>query len=200
MHPQEDTISVFEDSNSISPWSSHKAEQTSSLTRSLYGCSNLLATLVCLKSTKSRMSFCLLLGNPRLNTVLQMWSHKYQMQGKNHSPWLAGSTLVNTAQDVVACLYCKGTLLAHVHLIVLQDPHVLFLRNCFLARQCPPCIAAQGYSSPHAGYCIFLRWSSWGSICPACLGPDFWPIDHSPHVWYCPQTCWEYVLSHQPYW
>lgn len=131
--------------------------------------------------------------------ILQIWSHKCQMEGKNQKPWPAGCTLANTSQDVVVCLYCKGTLLARVHLIVLQDPQVFFLQNCFLASQCPPCIVAQGYSSPHEGRCIFLHWSSWGSICLACLDPDFWPIDHSPHTWYCPQTCWEYILSHQPY-
>ena len=71
------------------------------------------------------------LGSPKPNTALQKWSHKCQIEGKNHHfPSLAGYPPPNVAQDA-AGLCQKGTLMT----IRTLGP---FLQTCFLSSQCCP--------------------------------------------------------------
>ena len=59
-----------------------------------------------------------------------MGPHKSQVEGNNHLPLPAGHTFFffNAAQNTVGLPGCKRTLLAHVQLLVCQDPQVLLHR------------------------------------------------------------------------
>lgn len=66
-------------------------------------------------------------GSPKLDVVLHIWCHKCQMEGRITVP--GGYTHVNTPQDAVGCLCCKGTLLVHIQLVLQQDTRVLLCRD-----------------------------------------------------------------------
>lgn len=72
----------------------------------------------------------LVLNRPKLDTVLQTWSRKCQMERKDYFSGPACYTFSNAAQDVVGCLCCKGTLLIHVQLVVHHAPWGPFLKSC----------------------------------------------------------------------
>ena len=67
-------------------------------------------------------------GVPDLDAVLQMGPHKSRVEGYYHLPLTAGLSFFNAAQDTVGLPGCKRTLLAHVQLLVHQDPKVLLCR------------------------------------------------------------------------
>ena len=61
--------------------------------------------------------------SPVLSTshlVLQIRSHQCRVEGQNHLPQPADHDSFGAAQDTVGFLGCKGTLLAHVQLAILQ--------------------------------------------------------------------------------
>jgi len=55
-------------------------------------------------------------------------SHESRVEGQNQLPQPAGHTSLDAAQDMVGFLGCKRTLLAHVELLIHQNPQVLLLR------------------------------------------------------------------------
>jgi len=73
----------------------------------------------------------LVLGDPKLNTVLEVRPHPCQAQGLNHLPTPAGHTIPDTSQDAVGPLGHLGTLLAHVQPAVNQHSQVLFCHAAF---------------------------------------------------------------------
>ena len=66
------------------------------------------------------------LGAPGLDAVLQMGPHK--CRGGQSPPSPSRPPLINAAQNTVGLPGCKRTLLAHVQLLVHQDPQVLLHR------------------------------------------------------------------------
>ena len=70
----------------------------------------------------------LVLGAPGLDAVLQMGPHKSGAEGDNHLPLRAGHLFLNAAQNTVGLPGRKRTMLAHVQLLVHQDPQVLLCR------------------------------------------------------------------------
>ena len=65
------------------------------------------------------------LGDPELNTVLQVGSHKCGVEGTITSLDLLGTHRFDAAQDVVGFLGCKRTVSAHVELLISEHSHVL---------------------------------------------------------------------------
>ena len=65
---------------------------------------------------------------PGLGTVLQMGPHKSQVEGDNHLPLRAGHLFLNAAQNTVGLPGRKRTMLAHVQLLVHQDPQAFLCR------------------------------------------------------------------------
>ena len=63
-----------------------------------------------------------------MDEVLQMWPHCSRTEGEDHLPQPVGHALFNAAQDMVGLPDCKCTLLAHVQLLIYQDPKVLLHR------------------------------------------------------------------------
>lgn len=70
-------------------------------------------------------------------------------RGKYHVPQPVGCMPASRGLEAVG-LCCKGTLLAHVQLVVWQDPGY-FLQMCYLPSQVSACTAAWGYSITGAG-------------------------------------------------
>lgn len=53
------------------------------------------------------------LEGPKLDTVFQLWPNKCQVGWNNSTPWSAGFTPSDAAQDVI-CFHCsKAMLLTH---------------------------------------------------------------------------------------
>ncbi|RMB93651.1 hypothetical protein DUI87_29878 [Hirundo rustica rustica] len=66
------------------------------------------------------------LKGPELDTILKVWPHQCRVQGKNNLPAPAGHTIPDTGQYAIGPLGHQGTLLAHVQLVVDQNPQVPF--------------------------------------------------------------------------
>lgn len=88
------------------------------------------------------VNFLLALGISLLNTILQIQSHKYQIQEKNPLPCPAGCTLIFTSQEAVGHLYCKAAPLTLVQVLVLQGLQALQCKAAFLASWPPACLVA----------------------------------------------------------
>ncbi|KAK4815935.1 hypothetical protein QYF61_010192 [Mycteria americana] len=73
----------------------------------------------------------LVVGGPKLNTVLDVWPHQCEVQGHDHFPSPAGHAVFDTSQDAVGFLGHLGTLLAHIQVAVNQHPQVLFHQAAF---------------------------------------------------------------------
>lgn len=69
------------------------------------------------------------------------------MEGKDNLLQTAAKALLTAALVAVGQLCCKGTFLAHVQIVVYDDPS-LFLGSCFPNSCAPACIGTWGYSSP----------------------------------------------------
>ncbi|RMC09604.1 hypothetical protein DUI87_13390 [Hirundo rustica rustica] len=67
------------------------------------------------------------LRGTEVDTILKVWPHQCQVQGKNDLPAPAGHTIPDTGQDAIGPLSHQGTLLAHVQLAADQYPQVSFL-------------------------------------------------------------------------
>jgi len=65
-------------------------------------------------------------GNPELDTALQMWPQQGKGEGKDHLPLPAGHALCNAFQDTNGFLGHKGTVLAHGEPVAHQDTQILF--------------------------------------------------------------------------
>ena len=70
----------------------------------------------------------IVLGAPSLDTVLQMEPHKGRVEGNHHLFLPAGHLSFDAGQDAVGPLGLKYMLLAHVQLLVHQDPQVFLCR------------------------------------------------------------------------
>ena len=70
----------------------------------------------------------LVLGTLGLDAVLWMGPHESRVEGDKHLPLPAGHPFFNAAQHTVGLPGCKHTLLAHVQLLVHQNPQVLLRR------------------------------------------------------------------------
>jgi len=55
-------------------------------------------------------------------------SHQSRAEGQNPLPQPAGHSSLDAAQDMVGLLSCEWTLVAHIKLLIHQDPHVLLSR------------------------------------------------------------------------
>lgn len=69
--------------------------------------------------TRSSIFSSLELGDPELNTNLQVQSYQCWEEGKDHLSWPAGSTLHSVAKNTTGLLSDKGTLFARVQLSIL---------------------------------------------------------------------------------
>uniref|UniRef100_A0A8C3T9R9 Non-SMC condensin I complex subunit G n=2 Tax=Chelydra serpentina TaxID=8475 RepID=A0A8C3T9R9_CHESE len=68
-------------------------------------------------------------GDPKLDAVLQMWAHQCRIKGNNHFPRSDSNAPTNAAQYAFSLLGNKGTLLTHIQLFVHCNPQVLFYRT-----------------------------------------------------------------------
>jgi len=55
-----------------------------------------------------QLSVLLVMRGPKLNTVLEVWPHQCQVQGRNHLPTPAGHINPDTSQDLLHI--CASTL------------------------------------------------------------------------------------------
>jgi len=97
-------------------------------------------------------------------------------EGKENLPRPAAHAPPNAPQDPIGLLGTQGTLLAHGHPVVPQDTRSLSA-ELHSSRSAPACTGAWGCSSPGAGPCICLCWTSSGSFLPnflACPGHTEW--------------------------
>ena len=62
------------------------------------------------------------------SAVLLVWSHKRQIERRDHFHKPAGYILANTAQDEAVQLCWQTTMLTHIQLV---GPHALFLKTAF---------------------------------------------------------------------
>lgn len=92
----------------------------------------------------------------------QVHSHGCLVEGDNHPPCPAGSSLAAAAQDAVGRLSCKGRLLAHHKLFPHQSPNILFCKAVFCSA--PDFPATRGYCIPRTGFALaivdFMRFLS----------------------------------------
>lgn len=58
----------------------------------------------------------------KLDSLLQMWSHKHCTERDNPFPLSTGHAFIDTSQAAASSFYCQGTLLAHAQLTVCQHP------------------------------------------------------------------------------
>jgi len=108
---------IAADSNSVSP------EPSLLQTQHISVCPSSLATLMASAGwTCSSASLFLVLSRPKLDTVPQTWSHKCQIERKDHFSGPACYTFSSAAQVVVGFLCCKDTLPIHVQLAVHHVP------------------------------------------------------------------------------
>jgi len=61
-----------------------------------------------------------MLGAPKLDAGLQVWSHDSGVKGQNPLPCPPVHSSLDVAQDTVGFLGCQHTLMAHVELLILQ--------------------------------------------------------------------------------
>lgn len=134
-------------------------------------CSSLLTILVA-RTGLAPARPCLVGGSPKLEAVLQMWSHKCCMEGKKHLPWCAGYILANQPSLQLAAFAAR----AHWNSSSICSPgHPgLFLWRCFLSTCFPGCTVAHAYSILITEFLICLCWTSWSCSCqpifPVFLG------------------------------
>lgn len=98
------------------------------------------------------------LGNPQLETVLELQSHSFWIEGKIPFSWSAVCASANTAQ-VTVDLCQVGTTLARVQLDVYKNLQVLFCKAGFLpaSTSLSWCVGLVC-----SGLCICFCWTSWG--------------------------------------
>ncbi|KAK4813829.1 hypothetical protein QYF61_001833 [Mycteria americana] len=72
--------------------------------------------------TLQHLNVSLVVGGPKLNTVFE---------GHDHFPSPAGHAIFDTSQDAIGFLGHRGTLLAHIQVVVSQHPQVLFCLAAF---------------------------------------------------------------------
>jgi len=96
------------------------------------------------------------LGSPKLDTALEMRSHKYQTEGKNHHfPPPAGYPPPDVAHSAGGLLCLKCTLMTRVQIIAHKDIRS-FPAKLLPSQSVLPCAALWAYSIPDIGLCICL--------------------------------------------
>ncbi|KAK4810173.1 hypothetical protein QYF61_010485 [Mycteria americana] len=107
----------------------------------------------------------LVVGGPKLNTVLEVRPHQCRVQGHNHFPSHAGHAIFDTSQDAIGFLGHLGTLLAHIQPAVNQHAQVLF---CLAAFQplFPKPVALHGVAVAQ------VQDSTLGLVKPHTIGPS----------------------------
>ncbi|KAK4831678.1 hypothetical protein QYF61_018675 [Mycteria americana] len=90
----------------------------------------------------------LVVGGPKLNTVVEVRPHQCRVQGHDHFPSPAGHAIFDTSQDAIGFLGHLGTLLAHIQAAVNQHSQVLL---CWAAFQplFPKPVALHGVAVAH---------------------------------------------------
>ncbi|KAK4822676.1 hypothetical protein QYF61_019043 [Mycteria americana] len=71
--------------------------------------------------TLQHLNVSLVVGGPKLNTVVEVRPHQCRVQGHDHFPSPAGHAIFDTSQDAIGFLGHLGTLLAHI-----QDTLAIF--------------------------------------------------------------------------
>lgn len=121
-----------------------------SLSFSLYvRCSSALIIFVALCWTHSSMP--IVLGNPELDTALQIRSDQWWVETKNHIPWPAGNTFLVQARRLLAAFAIR----AHCRLMF----NLVFLKTVFFCEAASQPVlhtGAWGYSFAGVGLCISL--------------------------------------------
>ncbi|KAK4822662.1 hypothetical protein QYF61_019029 [Mycteria americana] len=77
------------------------------------------------------LNVSLVVGGPKLNTVVEVRPHQCRVQGHDHFPSPAGHAIFDTSQDAIGFLGHLGTLPAHIQPAVNQHPQVLFCQAAF---------------------------------------------------------------------
>ena len=116
--------------------------------------------------TCSSTSMTLPMWSPKLNTVLQMWSHNCGIERNKHFPWPACYIVANTA------LLCPWSPSTQKQIAESPRSPAHFLQSCILSCQLPACIAAQDSSVTDGGLRICLNEAC--VISPVCWGPSEW--------------------------
>ncbi|KAK4824481.1 hypothetical protein QYF61_015879 [Mycteria americana] len=81
--------------------------------------------------TLQPLNVSLVVGGPKLNTVVEVQPRQCRAQGEDCFPSPAGHTIFDTSQDAVGFLGHLGTLLAHIQAAVNQHPQVLLCWAAF---------------------------------------------------------------------
>jgi len=105
-----------------------------------------------------------------------MGPHKSWVERYNHLPLPAGLSSFIAAQSTVGFPGCRHKLLAHVQLLLYQDPQVL-LHRAVLKEIFPNLYKYLGLPDPSAAQCTWPYWTSsgfHGPTSPACSGPSVW--------------------------
>lgn len=92
------------------------------------------------RSSQFYFSICLDVGRPKLNPVLLVLPNTCQVTWVNCIFWFDGCSLTDLAQTIICFLWCRGTVLACVWLIVHWDPLVHFSRA--VSQLTEPCLWA----------------------------------------------------------
>ncbi|KAK4828376.1 hypothetical protein QYF61_026114 [Mycteria americana] len=81
--------------------------------------------------TLQHLNVSLVVGGPKLNTVIEVRPHQCRVQGHDHCPSPAGHAIFDTSQDAIGFLGRLGTLLAHIQAAVNKHPQVLLCQAAF---------------------------------------------------------------------
>lgn len=145
------------------------------------------------------VSALLVLERPKLDIVLQMWSHKYWAQG---IITFLGYTLTGKVQGAAGRLYHKDILLTDVHLSVNQHIQSLSAKPLCVGLTSRLCCWMVLFhlrcSTLQVGWTL---WVSYQSISPACFCPKQQPSPpvcqlSFPSLFFCLTICWLCSLSH----
>ncbi|KAK4810625.1 hypothetical protein QYF61_007362 [Mycteria americana] len=133
-HLSTTSFQVVEESDKVSPQPPFLQAKQSQLPQPLL-IRLLLQTLHQLRCpslhTLQYLNIPLVVGGPKLNTVVEVRPHQCRVQGHNHFPSPAGHAIFDTSQDAIGFLGRLGTLLAHIQVAVNQHPQVLLCLAAF---------------------------------------------------------------------
>ncbi|KAK4805791.1 hypothetical protein QYF61_000397, partial [Mycteria americana] len=113
----------------------------------------------------------LILGDPELNAVLQVRSHKSGVEGENHLPRPAGDASFDAAQDTVGFLGFRSTLPGYVELLITQCHQVLLLRAALNPFSAQP-VSVLGIAPTHAQHLAL----GLVELHEVCTGPPLKPV------------------------
>jgi len=106
------------------------------------------------------------LRTSQVGTVLWVRLHQWWRAEGGGSPPLNLLATLNTVQDMVGFLGCKGTFLAHVQLAIHQYHLQVFRQGWALSVHPQTHTDSSSYHYPGARSCTWICWTSWGSLDP----------------------------------